>query len=81
MIAVQIGNTMLALATLNMGVERGRGLGQPRPETRRARVRLSGPPDPRDLATGPQDRRTNKAAGLATKLTVLWQWTGRYFEH
>ena len=37
--------------------------------------------DPHGLAAGPQDRGSNKAAGLATKLTVLWQWTGRYFEH
>ena len=33
------------------------------------------------LAAGPVDRRTKKAAGLALKLPVLWQWTGRYFEH
>ena len=45
------------------------------------RVRVAGVNWPSGLAAGPQDRRSNKAAGLATKLTVLWQWTGRYFEH
>ena len=32
-------------------------------------------------AAGPQDQQTQKAAGLTTKLPVLWQWTGPYFEH
>ena len=32
-------------------------------------------------AAGPKDQQTQKAAGLATKLPVLWQWTGPYFEH
>ena len=29
----------------------------------------------------PVDRWKEKAPGLDTKLPVLWQWTGRYFEH
>ena len=33
------------------------------------------------LAAGPLDRRTKKTPGLVTKLLVLWQWTGHYFEH
>ena len=36
---------------------------------------------PRGLPAGPKDRLMKNAAGLATKLPVLWQWTGRYFEH
>ena len=32
-------------------------------------------------AAGPKDQQTQKAAGLDTKLPVLWQWTGPYFEH
>ena len=37
--------------------------------------------NPRGLAAGPVDQLMKKAAGLATKLLVLWQWSGRYFEH
>ena len=32
-------------------------------------------------AAGPQDQQTQKAAGLTTKLPVLWQWTGPNFEN
>ena len=36
---------------------------------------------PCGLPAGHQDRGVKRAAGLGTKLPVLWQWTGRYFEH